>query len=80
MAIARDTLKSDPYEEWEKIENGAERALVDRIVVEEWDRATDIGLLTIVRPDIGFIKQKPRMAYEYIELENSAPRSTFHVI
>jgi len=74
MAFGADTVETDPYDEWEIVQDGASSSLLDRMVIPEWERSRDLGLLTMLRCDVGFIEQEQRMAYEFVGLKNSAPR------
>jgi hypothetical protein len=74
IAVSNDTLTKDPDEEFELQSTAAATPTPDRMVYGEWDRESYIGLSTTVFYDTGLLANLPRMAYEFLELENSAPR------
>lgn len=75
IAIGHDTLDKDPDNEFELRESGKNQLLADRMLFEEWERRPNIGFSTAVSLQIGLIKELPRLGYEFLELQNAAPRS-----
>ena len=73
-AIGRDTLDKDADEESELRESGENVALPDRMLYEEWDHEPNVGFSTMVLAQTGLLTDLPRMAGQFVELLNSAPR------
>jgi hypothetical protein len=75
IAIGQETIDKDPDDEFELRELGNNKSLPDRMLFEEWEYSPNIGLATAMPLQIELIKKVPRLAYEFIELTNAAPRS-----
>ena len=73
IAVGRDSLYKDPDAELDH-QNDANKSLPDRMLYDEWERTVGVGFSTLVAAEVGLLHQVPRMAYEFIELQNAAPR------
>lgn len=73
IAVNKDTIdkiSEEEFEQWEKIKGSKSNSLL----VAEWERSDDISFSTTVPLQVGLIQEIPRMAYEFIEIQNSAFR------
>lgn len=75
IAVGQDSLYKNPDDELDHSESDANKSLSNHMVYDEWERTVDIGFSTQVAVEVGLLEQVPRMAYEFIELQNAAPRS-----
>ncbi|HLP88840.1 MAG TPA: hypothetical protein VK184_09670 [Nostocaceae cyanobacterium] len=78
IAVSQETIDKDAGEideELEMRESKQNQILNNRVLFEEWEYKSNIGLGTAIPLQIELIKEIPRLAYEFIELTNAAPRS-----
>lgn len=80
IAVGQDTLDKDPDNEFELREAGENELLPDRMLFEEWEHNFKIGLSTFVLLQAGLIERIPRKGYEFLELQNAAPRLEREVV
>ncbi len=80
IAVGQDTLDKDPDDEFELREAGENELLPDRMLFEEWEHKYEIGLSTFVLLQPGLIERIPRKAYEFLQMQNAAPRFEREVV